>query len=222
MRKLKQMVLSLLAAGLFVGPATAAEMQGCYLESRSCQVYTGPCFANSEINLTGKDAIMAWKIDEGTHTGVDVSGLAVVVVLTASETLASGGISDAKEVKSVIVVDERATTEQRVALVHFAKQQTGRAGESVVRIDSAPIRMSLDVGTLQGVLEAGKCVKLSTRKARPGDCICSNEIAYYPPLAHVTNFAPGVCIESEFTGRGLGTKWSMPNSRSAYMGVFEF
>ena len=222
MRKLKQIAWCVFSAGLFAVSATAAEMQGCYLESRTCQVYTGPCFANSEINLTGKDAIMAWKIDEGTHAGVNVSGLAVVVVVNASETLASGGINDAKEVKSIIVVDERATAEQRDALVQFAKQQTGRAGEAVVRIDSAPIRMSLDVGTLQGTLEAGKNVKLTTRKARPGDCICSNEIAYYPPLAPVTNFAPGVAIESEFTGRGLGTQWSMPNSRSAYMGVFEF
>ena len=226
MRKLKLSALCLLAAGLLIGfatwSATASEMRGCYLESRTCQVYTGPCFANAEINLTGKDAIMAWKIDEGTHTGVDLSGLAVVVVLNASDTFASGGIRDAKEVKSIILVDNRATAEQRDALVDFAKQQTGRAGEAVVRIDSAPIEMSLDVGTLTGTLSAGKNVKLTTRKARPGDCICSNEIAYYPPLAQVTNFAPGVSIESEFSGRGLGTQWSMPNSRSAYMGVFEF
>jgi len=70
-------------------------------------------------------------------------------------------------------------------------------------------------------LNAGKSVKLATRKAKPSDCICTNEVAYYPPLAKMQNFAAGVSTEAEFKGRGLGTRWSMPNSRSAYMGVFD-
>ena len=30
-------------------------ISGDYLEVRSCDVYTGPCFANSEMGLTGKE-----------------------------------------------------------------------------------------------------------------------------------------------------------------------
>ena len=89
-------------------------------------------------------------------------------------------------------------------------------------MDSAPIEMSLDKLELNGKLQAGETVKLETRKARPSDCICSNESAYYPPLAKVTNFAPGVALEGEFKGRGLGTRWSIPDSRSAYMATFDY
>lgn len=202
--------------------ARGGEIQGIYLESRTCQVYTGPCFANAEMGLAGKEAIMAWSIRDGQRDGVDLSGLSVVVVLNASETLGHKGIDDAAELKSVILVDRRATEVQREALISFAKEHTGRAGEAVVRIDSAPITMSLDTSELTGSLEAGKEVKLSTRKAQPGDCICRNETAFYPPLAKMTNFAAGVAVESEFSGRGLGSRWSTPGSRSVYMGTFDY
>lgn len=217
--------LAFLSAALFAAVSDAVEVDsidGFYLESRTCQVYTGPCFANAEFGLTGNDAIMAWHIESGRHIGTDLAGLSVVVVVHADRTLASAGIGDAGHVKSVIFVNDKADAAQRQALVDFAKSQIGKAGLAVMRVESMPIHMSLDRATLEGRLEAGRVVKMVTRKARPGDCICSNEVAYYPPLASVTNFVPGVAKEAEFSGRGLGTQWSMPDSRSSYMGLFSF
>lgn len=215
--------LSFLLAALSVPAIVSAEdVSGIYLEARTCQVYTGPCFANAELNLTGKDAMMAWNIEDGKRAGVDLTGLSVVLVMTGSDTLGFEGVNDPKELKSAILVDEKANAEQREALISFAKEHAGRAGKNVVRVDSAPISMSLDTATLKGNLQAGKSVKLTTRKAQKGDCICMNEIAYYPPLTQVTNFAPGVATEGEFTGKGLGTSWSVPESRSAYMGTFTY
>lgn len=219
---LRTAVLFSLAVAGFAASASASDVRGVYLEARTCQVYTGPCFANAEVGLTGHDAVMAWSIDEGKHANVDLSGLKVVVVLNASDTLGFGGIDASQRVKSVILVDEKANDQQREALVDFAKQHSGKAGKSVVRVDASPIAMTLDTFDLNGKLEAGKNLKLVTRKARPGDCICSNESAYYPPLAKVESFAPGVAIEGKFTGRGLGSRWSIPDSRTAYMATFVY
>lgn len=200
----------------------AADFTGTYMEARTCQVYTGPCFANAEVGLTGNDAIMAWNIERGRADGVDLSGLNVIVVVNATDTLGFQGLKDPKKVKSVILLDQRANQSQRAALVSFAKKHSGRAGESVVRVQESPINMTLDTLELNGKLEAGKAVKLVTRKANPGDCICSNESAYYPPLAKVENFAPGVALEGHFKGRGLNSRWSIPDSRSAYMATFAY
>src|SRR5690606_15462825 len=109
---------------------------------------------------------------------------------------------------------------QREALIDFARTHGGKAGQDIVRVATRPINMSLNLGTLEGNVVAGREVKLSTRKARQGDCICSNEVAYYPPLAQVEHFVPGVTLEGEFRGRGLGTQWSTPDSRSSYMATF--
>ena len=35
-----------------------AEISGDYLEVRTCDVYTGPCFGNAEMSLAGKEAVM--------------------------------------------------------------------------------------------------------------------------------------------------------------------
>jgi hypothetical protein len=219
----RPIAIAIVAACCALVTATAsAEVSGTYLEARTCQVYTGPCFANGEVNLAGKDAVMAWSIAEGTHNGVDLTGLNVVMALKADKTFAHQGINDVLQLKTVIFIDDRADSSQREALADFARSHSGRAGDAVVRVEPTPIQMSLDVLELRGHLEAGKNVKLVTRKARPGDCICSNESAFYPPLAQVENFAPGVTIEGEFSGGGLGSKWSIPDSRSAYMATFRY
>lgn len=215
-------VLSCLAALVLPAFASAGEISGSYLETRTCQVYTGPCFANAETAMAGREAMMAWKIDEGKRGNVDLAGLSVVMVLRGDDTLGHQGVNDPKHLRSAIIVDEKATDEQRAALVEFVKDHAGRAGKEIVRVDAAPISMSLDTAELRGNLQAGELVKLTTRKAKATDCICSNEVAYYPPLAKVDRFAAGVSIEAEYNGKGLGTRWSTPNSRSAYMGEFVY
>ncbi len=199
-----------------------ADVRGHYMEARTCQIYTGPCFANGEVGLTGKDAVMAWSIQHGSHDGVNIAGLSVVVIVRTSDTLDFDGLQGAKDVRSMIVVDELASEPQREALVEFAKTHSDRAGDHVEKVISSPIEMMLDTVELNGRLKAGKAVALVARKARPTDCICSNESAYYPPLAQLENFAPGVAIEGEVVARGLGTTWSIPGARSAYLATFAY
>ena len=91
-----------------------------------------------------------------------------------------------------------------------------------MRVSTVPIRFSLNLADLTGELTAGKDVRLTTRKARPGDCICSNEAAYYPPIAKVEHCAPGVTIEGEVTARALGSRWSIPDTRTAYLATFSY
>src|SRR5438034_8069518 len=71
--KVNRAASSLLLAGAFVAlPSCARAAQpaghvsGEYIESRTADVYTGPCFANSEVNLTGQEAVLGWHVDKGT------------------------------------------------------------------------------------------------------------------------------------------------------------
>ena len=45
-----------LATTIWAKPA--ATISGTYLEVRSCDVYTGPCFSNAEMGSNGKEAIL--------------------------------------------------------------------------------------------------------------------------------------------------------------------
>src|SRR6188472_208815 len=65
----------------------AVQIQGDYLEVRSCDVYTGPCFANAEMGLAGKEGMLVWNIKAGAWNGVSLNGLSVIAVVRTDDTL---------------------------------------------------------------------------------------------------------------------------------------
>ena len=217
------LLLSSIALVVIASPVSAANLvSGTYVEARTCQVYTGPCFANGEVGSAGKNAIMTWRINGGRFAGVDLAGLSVAVVVKSSHTLGFKGLGDAQSKKAIVIIDSAADAQQTSALRNFALAQTGIAEQDVVGVQRANIDMQFDVDRLTATVEVGDIAHLKTRKARHGDCICSNESAYYPPLTKLKGFVPGVTIEGEVTARRLGTRWSIPDSRTAYLGTFKF
>src|SRR5262245_25726962 len=109
-------------------------VRGQYVEARTCDVFTGSCFANADTGLTGKNAVLAWKIESGTVGGSKLDGLGVVAVVAASETL---GLKQTTPSRAVLIVDEKATPAQRAALVKFVKAQTGGLTGEVVAVRAA-------------------------------------------------------------------------------------
>ena len=81
--------------------------------------------------------------------------------------------------------------------------------------------MQFDMTALTATVVVDDFARLVTRKARPGDCICSNESAYYPPLTKLKGSVPAVTIEGDVTARRLGGRWSIPDTRTAYLGSFD-
>jgi hypothetical protein len=203
--------------------ALAGDLKGDYLETRTCDVYTGPCFANGQVSLTGNDAIMAWNIERGSYEGVNLAGLKVVVVTTATDTLGFGGplAINPQDIRSVVIVDRSAAPRQREALVQFASRYARHAGE-ITKVVFAPIDLSVDHFEVVGRLEAGDYARIETRKLGTGDCVCSNEKTFYPPLCDVKNAVPAFTVQGQFSGPGLGTQWSNPNTRSAFLASFSY
>src|SRR5581483_9818724 len=133
-------LLCVVALLVLAGPAQAAGLSGQYVEARTCDVWTGPCFANAEMNLIGKNAVMAWKVDKGTLDNVSLDGLSVVAVVSASDTL---GLQQTGPAKAVLIVDSKATHAQREALLHLARKQGGELVNNVISVKSAPISLTL-------------------------------------------------------------------------------
>lgn len=199
----------------------AEPLRGTYVEARTCQVYTGPCFANGEVGSTGKDAIMTWHIKSGDLHGVDLKGHSVALIAHASHTLGFNGFEDATSTRAVLIVDSGADQIETAALEQFALAQTGLQKPQIAHVYHRDIEMSFDMTDLTASVEVQDFASLETRKARKGDCICSNESAYYPPLTKLKGFVPGVTIEGDVSARKLGGRWSIPDSRTAYLGTFD-
>ena len=213
---------ALAALALFCAvPVQAAELElrGKYVEARTCDVWTGPCFANADFNLTGKHAVMAWRVDEGKLQDVSLDGLGIVAVISAHNTL---GLEQTGPAKALLIVDRRATAQQREALIRLAKQQGGSLLANVVAVQSADINLNVCE------CKADSCYELAAGAARvktrclnsDHDKACGNETAYYPPLARGVTARPAGVVEHQFRGAGLGQTWGDFERRGAYVGSF--
>jgi hypothetical protein len=218
--KLAGLVALLFALTLTAVGASAA-IHGDYIEVRSADVYTGPCFANSQVGLEGNQAIMAWKVKQGSWHGVSLDGLSVVAVVKAHATLGDP-YHDPYPAEAVMILDAGANAAQRAALQAMARANAGPLLDHVVRVDIAPIRLNIAGGMhdASAKLEAGKLALIETRALCSGDKICGNEVTYYPPLVKSVHAMPAYTVEDAFTGQGLGVVWQRMDRRSAFVGTF--
>ena len=216
--------ISTIAAALLIATAAdAAEIRGQYLEARTCDIYTGPCFANAEMALAGKEAVMAWKVEEGGWNGVSLEGLSAVLIVKAAGTLGDTGVfeQDPGKVESVIVVDEEATDEQEEAIVSFIKESASEFTADVKEVHRSAIEFENDYYNMHGRLKAGRLASLETRKLKKGDCVCTNEEVFYDPLVdNVKQAMPAYALSQSYTGKDLGSRWTLNNTRSAFLATF--
>ncbi len=205
---------------LAIGPALAANVSvtGDYVEARTADVYTGACVANGEMNLVGKEAILAWHVKNGAWQGVGLGGLSVVAVVKANATL--GDVFNSPlPARSVIVVDQGANPEQRAALVSMAKDLGGDLLRDVLWVQARNIQFETG-GHGEATVRAGEFAALQTRCMSHADHLCGNEDVFYPPLTKVADAMPAYTLQNSFKGQGLNTTWSLANKRNAFIGSF--
>jgi hypothetical protein len=210
---------SLLLLPILISLDSSANVRGQYVEARTCDVFAGSCFANADTGITGKNAVLAWKIESGNLAGVKVDGLGIAAVVSASDTL---GLKQSAPARAVLIVDDRATKAQREALVKFVKAQAGSLLGDVKAIHSAPFDLTICNCEGEGcaTLKAG-AVTISTRCIdRDHDRACGNETTLYPPLAKGIQAKPALTTEHSFTGKELNETWHDAGRRGAFVGSF--
>jgi hypothetical protein len=225
------MLKCLCAAGAVLAAASVSfaegipsrSIRGNYIEARTADVYTGPCFANGEVDQVGREAVFGWNIKQGEWNGVSLAGLSVVGVVRAEHTLGNYA-EPVNPAQAVLIVDERADAAQRSALQSFAKSMGGDLLKDVVKVDYAPIDLTIKDGNIHGGtarLKAGSLAEIQTRAFTDADHICGNEDVYYPPLTETEHAMPAYAIENSFTGDGLGGIWHNRDRRSGFIGTFQ-
>jgi hypothetical protein len=207
---------------MFAAPLPTKNIRGTYVEARSADVFVGPCFANSEVELKGDLAVMSWKINKGSWDGVKLDGLAVVGVVKASATL--GDVHNSPfPVRSVLIIDEKANPEQRLALKSFAQRMSKDLLQDVVRVEYMPIELTVqnnNVHSATAKMTAGNLAAITTRAVMVSDQVCSHEGVWYPPLAEVGHAMPAFTLAHHYKGNALGTTWSSPEKASAFVADF--
>jgi len=232
-------MIALCAALVLLGAsvAGAAGIRGDYIEARTADVYTGPCFSNAEIFIYGSQAVMAWKVTEGSYQGVDLSGLAVAAAIQATTTFSE---DDPAGARAVLIVDEKADSAQRDALVAMAKELGGDRLNNVVAVRSSVLIVTVeDHSTMDESAEvehkshgmpraplalfaAPGLAEILTRPLGAGDHFCGNEVVAYSPLSRGVKALPAYTLRHNYAGGELDTRWNDPNCRSSFVGHFSY
>jgi hypothetical protein len=215
-------LLLVAAAFSFAAGLPAGNVTGQYMEARTADVFTGPCFANGEADINGKEAVLGWKINNGSWNGVSIAGLGIVAVLRAEHTLGDVHAGPNANI-AALIVDSRATEAQRDALVSFAKSQAGDLLKNVVKVQYAPVELTVennDVHHGAARLTAGSLAEIRTRAMTEADHTCGNEDIYYPPLTKLEHAMPAYALENSYQGGGLGETWNSRLRRSSFIGTF--
>lgn len=198
------------------------DVAGQYLELRTCDVYTGPCFANAECGIVGREATLAWKVDRGVIDGVDVAGLSVVAVLTSNATFGNP-YETATDVKSVVLFDAKADDAQRDALRSFVAAKLAPMDARLTAERVVPIELATGCCDSAGcaTLEAGAIVSAKTRCVHEEDKHCGNESIFYPPLQTVTGVTPAVAETFSVAVPELDAHFTEVQRRGAFTARFE-
>ena len=201
--------------------ASDPAITGDYLEVRSCDVFTGHCFANGEMGLIGKEGMMVWSVKQGSWNGVALDGLNVIAVVRTDATL--GDVRhQPRRGPAVLVVDAKADARQREALSAMARSLGGCLTENIVAVKSSPIEASMNNCAKSGCasVKAGDLVQISTRCLGDKDHICGNEQNYYPPLTIVQQPLAAFTEMAAYKGTGLDLTFESTGKRSAFLGTF--
>ena len=103
-------------------------------------MFAGACVINGEAATTGREALLAWKVDSGRFNGVALDGLAVVAAVSGDANLSVHEIGgEVATTRTALFVDARATEAQRKALVAMVKALASRVVGTVVEVTPASI-----------------------------------------------------------------------------------
>jgi hypothetical protein len=213
--------------------ATAGGIQGDYVEARTADVFTGPCFSNAEIFTCGDRAVVAWKVTSGSWDGVDLSGLCIAAALSGTTTFSE---DKPEKATAVLIVDTKATDRQREALIAMARSLGGTRLTRIAAVTTARMSLKLEEHTdsesghahaahgmprsARASFWAAGLARIVTRPLDERDHACGNEVVAYPPLSGSVTAQPAYTLGHAFEGQGLDTRWDDPNCRSSFVGHF--
>src|SRR5687767_1282618 len=199
---MKKIALSAALSGLmFVSlSAKGASVTGTYVEARTAEVFAGACVMNGEAATTGREALLAWKVDRGQVNGVTLDGLAVVAAPAGDTNLGIHEIGgESTPARAAIHVNSRATTPQGKGLVAMVKSLSGGLIGSVVQETATPIQFA-DNGHQISV--STETMKLAVGKHLTHDPSCGNK-QWFNPLTRVERAEMGMTDQNEFSGQPL-------------------
>jgi len=206
-------IIIAVGAQAFSSQAENVSLRGDYVEVRTASVFAGACHYNGEVVTTGRDAMMAWKVNSGKWQGIDLSGVRVLAVVSADANLAENNAGRQSE----IIIDSQASRQQALAMVNALKEKYAASLGRVVEVRTAPISFERN-GRTYAVVTDEAAINV---EGMPNDLCCRMpNLVWYAPLVGLENRKVGYTSKALYNGKVVGEPWSRSGENSAFYGTF--
>jgi hypothetical protein len=213
--------LALVLSASVAASGPSARISGDYVEVRTAEVFTGGCIMGSEGETSGREAILAWRVSQGSANGVPLDGLSVVAVVAGDMNLGTHELGGAapRSVRTWLMVDDRATPAQTEALVGLARSLAGELVANAVAVQRVPVSFRRDAESVQ-VSAGDASLDVATNARHSPAC---GAIQWFNPLSRL-DAKPGIGLtrSQAWTGPALGAQWRQVDRRSSFFGTFSY
>jgi len=199
---------------LILSSLPAAPVSGTYVEARTAAVYAGACHFGGQYTTQGREAVLGWHFEAGSHGGVSLAGTDLVLVVAGDQNL------DAETVqrKSVLYLDAGAAPEARAAARAWLEQtHAGVVGE-LVRVETAPVEVGRDGDAFR--LSAGSGVELKGSALPERECCRMAYNVWYEPFEAVSGRLVGNALAFRADEPALERSWSRTGENDVFFGAF--
>jgi hypothetical protein len=175
-----------------VQPAIAGD----YLEARSSHVYTCGCLANSELVTAGREAILAWRWQQG-----ELAGAKAVAVVVGEANL---GLEKTAR-RSTLYVEAGSAERQEAVLNQLRTHYRALLGE-VLAVHPAPIRFRRDEAGAS--VEIDGLLQVEMRPAKLPDDAHPGSYLWYRPFIPTVSETLGTTLFYQYTGDDFRRQWT--------------
>lgn len=194
-----------LSSVLLLCPVALAQsevLRGDYLEDRSNHVYGCYCEWSGESQTGGREAILAWRIREGSYLGVGLGGLTMAAVVRGDSTLSMGSPPR----QSVLLLAREATAEQRRALETLLRRHLGAFLGTVVAVRAVEMELLRDEAG--GGLRVPGLLRLEMRKARLPEDALPGAKPWFGPFSPMETAELATTEHVSYSGSEFHYTWS--------------
>ncbi len=197
-------------------PSTAQDkpveysLRGEELEACECDSVC-PCIWTKDVSFTDCRSVLVWTIARGSYGSLDLSGTKFGLALTHSGKNIVGSMG---KWEGTIYTDERASEEQKKAIVAICSAKWGKAFAKV-DVRSAPIEFRIDGNKREATIGKAAVVKMTGLAGSDGKVPAIEN----PPFAIIPKL---YCAKADVhTFDDGATKWDF-SGRNAFYGPYEY
>jgi hypothetical protein len=194
-------------------PVDASAPRGTYVEARTASVFAGACHYGGEATTAGREALVAWHVEEGAFDGVDLAGLSIAALVASNANLADG-----EERRSVVFVDRELDARRTGALLRWLGATRGELLGDVELVRSCAL--DVQVGE-DGYRAVASGIFTLEGAPMPDRACCKMPFqVWYRPFEELTGRLVGRDTVFDVIEPALSAAWSRPDENAAFQGRF--